>query len=132
MCPISRAPEGRGRLYAALVPGARLAAVAAVLFLAACARNRVRTERIPVPAVQCADCLPIIEGVLQSFNRKGSESPAFIVANADPANGVLAVTFDDSKAHLLNFVAALNAAGFDAADRRGAPEAKLRLPECCR
>ncbi len=131
-----RPPRSRrivGRFRPGIPPQAVLAVLLSVLLIPACARNRIRTEEIPVENLRCKECAPIVQQTLLALNPKAPKSdPVVIQVVADVSRRRVVVTYNDALTQRLNLVRALSRAGFDADGIPGDPGARERLPECCR
>lgn len=90
-----------------------------------CARQDIRTLVVEVPQMGSPECARLVEDVFRKVD--GIEQ-----VDIDLDQRRVAVRYDGLKMGIVNIEYHLTAAGFDANDKPGRPEARAKLPAECR
>ncbi|MBP7829717.1 MAG: heavy-metal-associated domain-containing protein [Kiritimatiellae bacterium] len=92
---------------------------------AGCARQDIRTLEIKVPQMGSPECARIVEDAFKKVD--GIEQ-----VEIDVDQRRIFVRYDGLKMGIVNIEYHLTAAGFDANDKPGRPDARAKLPPECR
>lgn len=98
--------------------------IAAVTTASAQRQKSIKTIRIKT-AVECQVCQKILENYLR--REDGIE-----YVNVNYHNDITTVKYYSERTNPENIKIAINNAGFDADDEKAVPDAKRRLPPCCK